>query len=67
MVLESCAGIVTERGKLIVYCTGVTNGVMVIDSSTAIVSESGKLILYFTVVSFRPLKIVTFHTNITSI
>jgi hypothetical protein len=46
MVMDSYTGTVTEGGKLIVYCTGVTGGVMVMDSCTGTVTEGGKLIVF---------------------
>jgi hypothetical protein len=54
-----------KSGKLIVYCTGVSDGMMVMDSSTAIVLESGKLILYFTVVTFRFMVLDSFAGTVT--
>jgi hypothetical protein len=44
--MESFTTIVTEGGKLLVYCIGVTDEFMMIDSRTRNVTEGGKLIVY---------------------
>jgi hypothetical protein len=50
MVIDSCAGTLTEDGTLFVYFTDVGGVIMVIDTCTGNVREDGRLVVYCTAV-----------------